>query len=92
MSTAKWLAEQLKLKNPEFQEVWDNPERIKRFELRSRLIEYRLRQGLTQNQFAKREDIEESVLSKIEDGELDIPTFELERFVNKHTTESSFYR
>ena len=83
MSSAENLANQLKLRNPNFKKVWDDPERKKKFELRCQLIEYRLRNDFTYKEVAAKAGIFISDVHRIEDGELDIDIEKLERIINK---------
>jgi hypothetical protein len=52
MSLADRLAQQLSEKNPEFKDVWEDPERQQQFDLSCRLVELRRELDMTQQQLA----------------------------------------
>ncbi|QQK74469.1 helix-turn-helix transcriptional regulator [Salicibibacter cibarius] len=83
MSTANRLAEQLKEKNPAFQEVWDDPERKREFELSCKLVELRSRLQMTQQEFADCVGVKQSYLSRLENGEVNMTIGKLENLVQK---------
>lgn len=81
MSLADRLAKNLSERDPEFKEVWEDPEREKQFELSCKLIELRQRLKMTQQEFAHRVGIKQPYLSRLENGEINISIGKLEEIV-----------
>lgn len=83
MDLADRLAKQLSEDNPEFQKVWEDPEREKQFELSCKLIELRKRINMTQQEFADRISMKQPYLSRLENGEINMSIGKLEDIVKK---------
>lgn len=69
---AKRYAEKRAEKDSEFKSVREDPVKIRNHELRTQLIELRLSLGLTQKEFADRVGVQQSVISRLENGSQNI--------------------
>lgn len=83
MSLADRLAGRLSESNPEFKEVWEDPDREEQFELSCKLVELRKKLKMTQQEFADRVSLKQSYLSRLENGQINMSLGKLESIVRK---------
>ncbi|GAA3731490.1 hypothetical protein GCM10022378_19720 [Salinicoccus jeotgali] len=86
MGFAKRYAEKRVEKDPEFKNVREDLVKIRNHELRAQLIELRLSLGLTQKEFADRVGVQQSVISRLENGNQNITIDRLQSILAKTGT------
>ena len=78
--------EERSAKDPEFKELIEDPITIRNDELRTQLIELRLKLGLTQEEFAELVEVQQSLISRLENGSQNITIGRLQSILAKTNT------